>query len=831
LRDETHVTTLIFDTALALPFGNPRQRAAEALRVALSASGEVRMVTLDPWGTEWSARMRMAMSDRLLPGRRMRGDGAKHFFALPGRASGRFPSPAEVQGGDDPFRPWLPARRIEKLAAIAQRLRPDRIILADPILAPLAAPLWHGGVEMMLFGGGQAAWHREAARRVADLGASQWHTRLAALLAEDRHMNQPWAQGLMSSDHDIPLPFAFDDAFLDKSSSVVALSTGVSWLDRMSLEWLRDALGALGSRQLAIPEVVLIGFAPDLTQAWPDAVVQEDWAHLVGLVGGARVLWLPWLAPDLVRVAKAALALGTPVLVHPRDAALWQIEDREGLMAIPPSAFARVLAGLLDPSGLGSDDYRRIAEMAQAADEVQRARSAERLGIGALSSPPLPRLRRVPVMLGEPEVVWNPLSRLVLARLQLRGSTGVEEVRLLDGRGTELNRLFPSEQQKRLRRIVMEGGVIARPEDLHGSLHLQVHAAEGILAEAMIPVDRFRPLEAEIAMLQREGPMLHGAFWALGENQRPWSIGVPGFQMGLSSADTRPMPEIGGVAVSFSVPLPLAPRSEVSLWRRGTGRFAAAEPSVQRPVPVTPLLAQQPGPPSRAIQKLRNIHEGRRGWIIGNGPSVRLEDLAAIPAGDVVFCFNRFYLSHGDHPLRETYVVSADTLMIRDFGQEMIDRSPGLALFCLPGSMMPPLRGAHVHLTPGDNPLPLFSLDPGHFVSVGGSSVFVAFQMAHWMGIRDVVLYGMDYSFSMTLRRDPRFPFPVSFEDGNHFIPSYRGAKPWCPPTWRDISAAFLNARVAFETTGGRVVNATRGGRLETFPRRDFDEVLRDGRA
>jgi hypothetical protein len=117
-------------------------------------------------------------------------------------------------------------------------------------------------------------------------------------------------------------------------------------------------------------------------------------------------------------------------------------------------------------------------------------------------------------------------------------------------------------------------------------------------------------------------------------------------------------------------------------------------------------------------------------------------------------------------------------------------------------------------------------MNPAAFVGVGGSSVCVALQMAHYMGLRDVVLYGLDYSFSMKLQFDPRYPFPVSYDDGNHFITSYRSAKPWCPPTWRDISAGFLNARVAFETTGGRVRNATRGGRLETFARADFDAVV-----
>lgn len=220
---------------------------------------------------------------------------------------------------------------------------------------------------------------------------------------------------------------------------------------------------------------------------------------------------------------------------------------------------------------------------------------------------------------------------------------------------------------------------------------------------------------------------------------------------------------------------------------------------------------------------MKDCHVGKRAWIIGNGPSVRYDDLAAIPKGDVVFAFNRFYLSYDDHPLREDYVVSADTLMIQDFGQEMIDIAAGTPIFCTAPGQMDILRGDHVVLRPGRSYLPLFSLDPAQFVGVGGSSVFVALQMAWHMGIRDVALYGIDYSFSLTLTRDPRYPFPVAFDDNNHFIKAYRSAKPWCPPTWRDISAGFLNARVAFEMTGGRIVNATRGGKLETFERVDFD--------
>ena len=171
-------------------------------------------------------------------------------------------------------------------------------------------------------------------------------------------------------------------------------------------------------------------------------------------------------------------------------------------------------------------------------------------------------------------------------------------------------------------------------------------------------------------------------------------------------------------------------------------------------------------------------------------------------------------------------VVSADTLMIADFGQDMIDVANGLPLFCNKYSDVAHLRGDFVHLQPGGTYLPIFSTEPEHFVSVGGSSVFIALQMAYYMGIREVFLYGIDYSFKMTLTRDPRYPFPVAYDEGNHFIKSYRSAKPWCPPTWRDISAGFLNARATFEADGRKIVNVTRGGLLETFERQSFDDVV-----
>lgn len=236
-----------------------------------------------------------------------------------------------------------------------------------------------------------------------------------------------------------------------------------------------------------------------------------------------------------------------------------------------------------------------------------------------------------------------------------------------------------------------------------------------------------------------------------------------------------------------------------------------------------PAGAQEAG-----LGALRGKHAGRRAWIIGNGPSVSLEDLDRIASqNEPIFCFNRFYMAHGNTDLRETYLVSADTLMIADFGQEMIDKSGGLPVFCAEPAELPALEGDYLQVSKIDTSMPVFSTEADRYVHVGGSSVFVAMQLAYLFGIRELVTYGMDYSFNQTPVFDPRYPMPVCFDEGNHFIQGYRSEKPWCPPNWRDISFGFLKARTVFDSQGGRILNATRGGKLEIFERAVLEDLLR----
>ena len=65
-------------------------------------------------------------------------------------------------------------------------------------------------------------------------------------------------------------------------------------------------------------------------------------------------------------------------------------------------------------------------------------------------------------------------------------------------------------------------------------------------------------------------------------------------------------------------------------------------------------------------------------------------------------------------------------------------------------------------------------------------------------------------------------------DDPNHFLPNYFGKGfRWQLPDLATSEMAYRMAREAFERAGRRVVDATIGGRLQVFPKVDYDSLFR----
>ncbi len=249
---------------------------------------------------------------------------------------------------------------------------------------------------------------------------------------------------------------------------------------------------------------------------------------------------------------------------------------------------------------------------------------------------------------------------------------------------------------------------------------------------------------------------------------------------------------------------------------------ADGEPRIGQTLPGPHLWTRTPPPSSQRLTEMSNRHRGETAWLIGNGPSVRIEDLDALD-GRLTFGFNRFHLAHGRTRLRPHYTVTGDPQMIADFGQEIVDESGG-AVF-VADATPPALKGDHIWVRQMGIFPPLFSLRADRQVSTGGSSVYVALQLGYLMGVRRFFLYGTDlnFTFAPTERADG---MPAAMGEGNHFIEGYRSGRPWLPPALREIMTAFATARRIMELEGGFIRNASRGGALEIFDRQPFEVAL-----
>jgi hypothetical protein len=65
----------------------------------------------------------------------------------------------------------------------------------------------------------------------------------------------------------------------------------------------------------------------------------------------------------------------------------------------------------------------------------------------------------------------------------------------------------------------------------------------------------------------------------------------------------------------------------------------------------------------KALKSFKNTHTGKRCFIIGNGPSLKAEDLEQLK-NEITFAFNRIYYIFDQTSWRPTYYCAEDNKII-----------------------------------------------------------------------------------------------------------------------------------------------------------------------
>ncbi len=239
----------------------------------------------------------------------------------------------------------------------------------------------------------------------------------------------------------------------------------------------------------------------------------------------------------------------------------------------------------------------------------------------------------------------------------------------------------------------------------------------------------------------------------------------------------------------------------------------------------------------KRLSQLKGMYAGRRCFIVGNGPSLQMQDLERIK-GEVSFACNRIAEAYPHTSWRPDYYLCTDTIAFADKVAGLIKNEKNILL---PVDFL-------AYMSSADSAIfyPLFrrySIVPEFSTNIltggaydGGTVLYTAAQFAVYMGFRQIILLGVDADYPMTVLPDGRKV--VDWKVRSHFyensLEDAGAIKEFS--SWVDYNDTVHRGLYAFtdgwkmlqyqsKQLGIEVINASRGGRLDMFQRKKLEEI------
>lgn len=216
------------------------------------------------------------------------------------------------------------------------------------------------------------------------------------------------------------------------------------------------------------------------------------------------------------------------------------------------------------------------------------------------------------------------------------------------------------------------------------------------------------------------------------------------------------------------------------------------------------------------LSHFKDIHKGKRCFIIGNGPSLRMEDLDTLAdSGEICFASNGIFLAYPKTKWRPTYysIIDFDAYRKGYHALELGDANTYfIRTFYNDNGLEPPADTNRFHVV-FTRKEPFFSDDITGCVCSGGTVTYCMMQIAAYMGFSEMYLLGVDNTCGTA---------------DNHFVKDYDTYAPINSfQLYPDvILPLYQTAELWSRSHGIRIYNATRGGALEVFERVDFDRLF-----
>lgn len=233
------------------------------------------------------------------------------------------------------------------------------------------------------------------------------------------------------------------------------------------------------------------------------------------------------------------------------------------------------------------------------------------------------------------------------------------------------------------------------------------------------------------------------------------------------------------------------------------------------------------------LKKYKDMCKDKRIFVIGNGPSLTIEDLNTLHQyGEISIASNKMYKAYTQTDFRADFYVIEDQDVIEDCN-ENFKNIPGNLFIAdgyhveRPNYVIDGIQYFHIILPfYGFLPnFPKFSEDFSKGLYRGYTVTYCSLQLAAYLGAKEIYILGVDHNYSDD---------PVAEE--NHFIKDYftEEEKEKHRETYKSVMSGIHSATKAYKAAeiysrkhGFRIYNATRGGKLEVFERVDFDDLFK----
>lgn len=232
---------------------------------------------------------------------------------------------------------------------------------------------------------------------------------------------------------------------------------------------------------------------------------------------------------------------------------------------------------------------------------------------------------------------------------------------------------------------------------------------------------------------------------------------------------------------------------------------------------------------SKIISDLADKHKGRRCFILGNGPSLRKTNIDLL-TNEITIASNGIFLLFGEYSYRPTYYTIEDRVVAEDRAEQINSMKDSMKLvpydlaYCIKNDSMT----QYINFIRRYHPFPKFSEKFAEVSYWGGTVTFLNIQLAYFLGCTEIYLIGVDHNYQVQPEQILKGPVIVSqADDQNHFHPDYFGkGYRWHDPNLERMELSYRCAKRFLEEKGVKIFNATEGGKLEVFTRKNYFELF-----